>query len=54
VIPQNFQKISQEKSAMEENAITIKRYFQLEKNIAENREILESDDANSKRLPKAN
>jgi len=48
--PQELARISQQKSAMEQNIITIKRYFQLEKDIRDNKEILNSDDEELKEL----
>lgn len=48
--PEELAKIAKEKSGMEEMALKIKRYFGLEKNIEENREIIEGDDPELKEM----
>jgi peptide chain release factor 1 len=48
--PEEFGKIAKEKSDMDELARKIKRYFVIQKNIEENREILKSDDSELKEI----
>lgn len=48
--PEELAKIAKEKSGLEETAKKIKRYFLVQKNIEENKEILKSDDSELKEI----